>query len=300
MKTVLEAVPPERHRGQAALEKVLEKVAAVQAHTPVDLVNIPEIHEEPARSDKGERRQPFAPRMAPRDLAQIIRERLGIECMINHVVVHHHSEQALVDWARETWERCGVRQMVLVGGGRRSVRYPGPGVARANALLRDADGVPGLRIGNICIPSRRDEAARMAEKVGAGADFFTTQILYESDGFSQMLAALSAAGRAPAEVLVAFCPIRSVRNLRFLQWLGVGVPEALEAWLVADETDITRRSLEQIHRTWQAILDEARSIAPPVPRLGVNLAPIGPIPPAVTAGLARDLAAAYTDRAAAL
>ncbi|MEX0431605.1 mycobacterial-type methylenetetrahydrofolate reductase [Spiribacter insolitus] len=290
MKTVLEAVPPELHKGEAAVDAVVEKVAAVQAGTPLDAVNIPEIHEEPSRSSKGERRQPFAPRMAPRDLARIIHDRLGLECMINHVVVHHQSEQALVDWARETWESYGIRQFVLVGGGRHSARYPGPGVPEANQLLRERADIPALRIGNICIPSREDEAQRVAAKVATGADFFTTQILYEPEGFTGMLDTLAEEGGAPPEILLAFCPVRSVRNLRFLLWLGVSLSDALEQWLTAIEDAVPERSLAQIRQAWAEIIEHQQARGREAPILGVNLAPIGPITAGTTIDLAADLA----------
>ncbi len=291
MKTVLEAVPPELHRGQAAVEAVVDKVAAVQAGVKLDAVNIPEIHEEPSRSSKGERRRPFAPRMAPRDLARIIQDRLGVECMINHVVVHHARPEALLDWARETWEDYGIRQFVLVGGGRRDVPYPGPNVPQANTLLRERLDIPELRIGNICIPSRDNEAARMAAKVTAGADFFTTQILYEPEDFTRTLDALAEQSTLPDEVLVAVCPAQTERNIRFLLWLGVGISDALERWLTEVDAEVAARSLEQIARTWQAVMTHQQTQGRGQPRLGVNLAPIGPIAPETTIRLARDLAA---------
>ena len=293
MKTVLEAVPPELHRGEAAIEAVVEKVARVQAACPIDVVNIPEIHEEPSRSDQGERRQPFAPRMAPRDLARVLHERLGVESMINHVVVHHASEQALVDWVNETWEAYGIRRFVLVGGGRHSVRYPGPGVTRANGLLRERSRVESLRIGNICIPSRHDEAERIAAKTAAGADFFTTQILYEPEAFTALLDTLAARAALPPEILLALCPIRNARNLRFLLWLGVTVSDALYDWLTADDAQVLARSLEQIRHAWAQIVAHQRAHGRAAPALDINLAPIGPIPPAATVALAKDLAALH-------
>ena len=292
MKTVLEAVPPERHRGEAAVEAVVEKVARIHAGCPLDAVNIPEIHEEPARSRKGERRKPFAPRMAPRDLARILHERLGIECMINHVVVHAPAP-ALLDWCRETWEEYGIRHFILVGGGRADQPYPGPSVAEANRLVREHVDIPGLRVGNICIPSRRGEAARMATKVAAGADFFTTQILYESADFTAMLDALADEAAVPREILLAFCPIRTLQNLRFLLWLGVSIPDDLEAWLTGDDEAVPQRSLDQIRRTWAGVIDHQREGRRGQPALGVNLAPIGAIAPQTTIGLARDLAAMH-------
>jgi len=296
VRTVLEAVPPELHRGEAAVEAVIEKVAAVNEGCPLDAVNIPEIHEEPSRSSKGERRQPFAPRMAPRDLARAIQERLGLECMINHVVVHHADAASLCDWARETWEEYGVRQFVLVGGGRHDIAYPGPAVPEANTLLREKTQIPALRIGNICIPSRDDEAGRMAAKVRAGADFFTTQILYEPEDFTHTLDGLMGVSALPDEVLVAVCPARSERNIRFLLWLGVSISDGLERWLTEADQDVAARSLEQIARAWAAIVEHQRASGLTRPQLGINLAPIGAISAQTSIALARDLAAMHAER----
>ncbi|MDR9433530.1 MAG: mycobacterial-type methylenetetrahydrofolate reductase [Spiribacter sp.] len=293
MKTILEAVPPESHRGEAGIEAVLEKVAAVHALSPLDGVNIPEIHEEPARSKKGERRRPFAPRVPPRELAGLIQQRLGIDCMINHVVVHHHSNQALLDWAEKTFEVYGVSDFVLVGGGRHAFAYPGPSVAQANTLLREQAAIPNLRIGNICIPSRQNEAERMQAKAQAGAHFFTTQILYEPTDFTKLLDAINTNNAAIEEVLLAFCPVRSQQNIRFLLWLGVEISDALEQWLTAAEGNVETRSLEQIKSTWQTIAEHQQIAGVRQPQLGINLAPIGPIPPATSADLAHSLAAVH-------
>lgn len=289
MKTLLEAVPPELHRGPAAVDAVVAHVAAVHADFPLDGVNIPEIHEEPSRSSKGERHKPFAPRMAPRELAYVIQEQLGVPCMINRVVVTTPADQ-LVDWANETWERYGINQFVLVGGGLSNQAYVGPSVTQANQLLREHAAIDALRVGNICIPSRDGEVARLQAKTAAGADFFTTQILYEADDLQAVLTGLDeTSGPTPDDLWVALCPARTLRNIRFLLWLGVNIPDALEAWLIEAPDEVLERSLAQIKRVWQSLSqDRAARLSP---ALGVNLAPIGAIPTNVTVGLAKELAA---------
>ena len=289
MKTLLEAVPPELHRGPAAVDAVVAHVAAVHADFPLDGVNIPEIHEEPSRSSKGERRKPFAPRMAPRELAYVIQEQVGVPCMINRVVVTTPADQ-LLNWANETWERYGINQFVLVGGGLSQQTYAGPSVVQANQLLREDAMIDDLRIGNICIPSRDDEVTRLREKTASGADFFTTQILYEAEDLQALLIELGETpGTTPEDLWVALCPARTRHNIRFLLWLGVNIPDALEAWLIEAPDEVLERSLAQIKRVWQS-LNQDRP-AHTRPELGVNLAPIGAIPTDVTVALAKELAA---------
>lgn len=287
---VLEAVPPEIDRGEAGLEAAVERVAELHAALGLDAVNIPEIREESAKSDKGERRKPFAPRVEPRELARCIQERLDVPCIINRVVVHLERDRQL-DWFRETWEDYGVRRFVLVGGERSDRRYPGPSVTEACRLLRERVDVPGLRLGNICIPTRRGEVARMRAKLDAGADFFTTQVVFHAEEVTALLDALGdrpGGGRAPG-LLLSLAPVRSERNIRFLRWLGVSLSDELEAWLTRDGSGtVTERSLTHIRGIWARIAGHAAAAGSPWP-LGVNLAPIGRIPAATTIRLAQTL-----------
>ncbi|SEK20245.1 methylenetetrahydrofolate reductase [Halomonas daqiaonensis] len=287
---VLEAVPPEVERGEAGIEAAVERVAELHAALGLDAVNIPEIHEEKAKSRQGERRRPFLPRVEPRVLAAHIQERLDIPCIINRVVVHLERDRQL-DWFRETWEHYGIRRFVLVGGESSDKRYPGPSVPEANTLLREHLAIPGGEVGNICIPSRRGEVERLQHKLRSGATFFTTQVLFHAEEITALLDALGErmeeGTRAPA-FLVSLAPVRSERNIRFLRWLGVSLSHELEAWLTADEAAVTERSLSHLHETWRHIVDHAITRHSPC-SLGVNIAPIGRIPSATTVALGRAL-----------
>lgn len=285
----LEAVPPPIAQGESGIETVLEKIAAVHESVGLDGVNIPEIREETSKSDRGERLKPFEPRVEPRQLALRVRERFGIECMINRVVVHlEASRQA--DWFRETWQEFGVRQFVLVGGEKSGERYPGPTVPEANVMLREVIDDPALRIGNICIPTRRNEAARMARKLETGIDFFTSQIIYHPEEVTSLLDALAGTplpGEPPC-ILLTLCPVKSARNIRFLHWLGVSLSPELERWLTRDVEGVSDRSIQQIEDAWRVISEHRRLTRCRFPA-GISLAPIGKIPNATTVALARAL-----------
>lgn len=295
----LEVVPPVLRESEAGVEAALEKVATINEAVGLDAVNIPEIREESSKSDKGERKRPFEPRMEPRVLARRIRDELGIESMINRVVVHLTREEQ-ADWFRETWEEYGVRQFVLVGGEKSGVDYPGPSVPEANEMIRKAIAEPGLRVGNICIPTRDGEADRMRRKMATGVDFFTTQIIYHAHEFTDLVDALVDNGlpEAPPELLLTMCPVKGPRNIRFLHWLGVSISPELEEWLVGDGEGVTDRSIEHIERTWQEISAHRARRAPGLP-VGVSLAPIGKIPHETTIRLARAFTGGVRARATA-
>ncbi len=285
----LEAVPPFDKYGEEGIEEVLSKVDAIHSQVPLHGVNIPEIREESSKSDKGERLQAFEPRVEPRELARRIKDRFGLECMINRVVVHLTPEEQ-ADWFRETWEQYGVRQFVLVGGEDSSIDYPGPNVPQANQLIRKTINDPALKVGNICIPTREGEANRLFRKIDSGADFFTTQIVYHPEEFTRLLDALAEYGdqKAMPEMLLTVTPIKSSRNIKFLHWLGVNIEPELESWLTEDPDRVANRAQEHIETAWQTIETHRRNLATSVP-LGINLAPIGKIPNEMTVDLAQRL-----------
>jgi len=290
----LEAVPPLASEGEEGIEKILTKIGEIHAGVGLNGVNIPEIREESSKSDKGERLNDFEPRIEPRMLAWRVKERFGLECMINRVVVHLDAASQ-AEWFRETWEEYGVRQFVLVGGEDPNVEYPGPNVPEGNRLIRETLDDPALKVGNICIPSREDEASRMLAKLEAGADFFTTQIVYHAEEFTGLLDELAEAGSQlqMPEILLSLCPIRSERNIRFLHWLGVHISAELEAWIAGDGEGVAERASEHIQQTWQTVDDHLRQLPIDVP-VGIALAPIGKIPNAMTVELGRRLQAVST------
>ena len=293
---VLELVPPPLRAGRAALAARAEEAAAIDEAVGLDAVNIPEIHEEQGRDPRGRRRTPFEPRFEPRELALEIRRRAGLECIVNRVVVHE-PEPVQAEWFRRTHGDYGVSRFVLVGGDDSRRRYPGPGVVRANELLREVIPDHDLLIGNICIPHRAGEPGRLARKREAGADFFTTQVCYQADDIVALVerAERESAKQALPPLLVSFAPVRNERNICFLRWLGVRLPEDLEQWLCAAPRDTESRSLTRIAQVWE----ELRNRVGPTQRLAVSLAPIGSIRPETVVDLAQRLRRAYAGTVAA-
>lgn len=293
---VLEVVPPALRRGQEGLDKRVARVERIHGRVPFDAVNIPEIHEESSKSDLGDRKKPFEPRFAPRELGVLIQDRLGLPVIVNNVVVHR-TRDALRDWFLETHEQHGIEGYVLVGGEKPPWEYDGPSVPEANRILKET--LPdSVCLGNISIPGRHaddlTEAQRMAEKSAAGTDFFSTQIVYHAEDFTGLLDDLAAAGGSAAAtpILLSLCPVKSQHSFAFLRWLGVRVDQPLVDAISGapdDETgSILDRSIEHLVAMWRTIRDHMhdRGIQTPV---GVNLAPVGPIPPAATVDLASQL-----------
>ena len=294
--TILEFVPPVKRLGADGLEKRLRRLEKLLDSGEFCAINLPEIREEESRSDQGHRATPFEPRFPAREIALEIQRRFAIPTVVNHVVALQPAA-ALVDWARETHERYEIENFVLVGPAKGSERI-GPTVPEANQILRET--LPGsVRIGNICIPGRTsagiDESERMEAKARQGANFFTTQILYRSHSCVEMLAALAerspAAGQAP--ILVSLCPLRRPESVGFLRFLGVELEEPTVRSLCEDPDHMLERSIEHLVGVWRRITaaSEKERWANP---LGVNIAPVGPMPSSATLSLARALATPVT------
>ena len=48
----------------------------------------------------------------------------------------------------------------------------------------------------------------------------------------------------PRRLLLSFAPVSSKKNIEFLKWLGVEIPEDTEAYLKGDSTAMIERSLD--------------------------------------------------------
>lgn len=256
---VVEVIPPAQGAAPAKVEQALELVDAVLASCRADAVNIPEII---GSGFQG---------MDPLEFGLLLRERTDIDVIVNKVVVHA-PEAEFTDWLRRALD-SGIASAILVGGERGGIYYPGPSVSKANRLARDladASGRKDFAIGNVTLPSRHHEAARMVDKAATGCDFFTSQILYEFPSANAHLQAYddlcALVGAPPRPVLYAFSPATTPQDILFLRYLGVHVPPDVEREIL-DPANV-EASLRIIVDVWKQIVQAARARAVRVP-LGV-------------------------------
>lgn len=269
-----EPVPPAARTPRARVDERLDAVAELVRGTPrVDAIDVPELvdenHEGKPRYRSGD----------IRGYALALQERTGRPAVVNKVVAHVEDAAALEAWARETAAQ-GIRYAVLVGGASRYIPYPGPGVVEANRRCRSVFREAGGGIGNIAIPQRTGEAHRMLTKTRAGAAFFTTQILFDSDQVVQLVREYDLLCRqaaiAPAAVLVSFAPIADDQDVEFVRWLGADISEAAEtAILGEDDQGVASRSEERALLVWETLTRSVSEENLSVP-LGVNVEQISP------------------------
>ena len=263
---MFEMVPPAKGKPES-VDAAVEEARKVKPL--VDAINLPEIHDE----NRGEERtHKFVPRVEPRKLGSRIVREAGVEVIINRCVVY---QQDQASWFRETREKYGVHDFILVGGESSKIQYPGPSVLQAAEQARSAGLNHGL--GGITIPSRLHEADRIRRKQAAGITFYTTQVLFDPNDLVSLIQKLNGLN---VRVFLSFTPVSNSRDLEFLRWLGADVPKDLDRFLLRDapsgshppspeakEAAFTR-SLDLARRILMDVFD---NLPPDPPALGLNI-----------------------------
>jgi 5,10-methylenetetrahydrofolate reductase len=264
-----EPVPPSvrtrTDRVEAYLKELTTRLGDVES---LDAIDVPEL------IDENHDGRPYYRSVDPRQLGRQLAASLQRPVVVNKVVAHLASEKALVDWARETTEQ-GIRHVVLVGGSSRYIPYPGPPVIEADRICAGILREKGGHVGNIAIPQRQGEAHRMLAKTRAGASFFTTQVLFDSESLRRTLREYDGlcqkAGVPPAAVLLSLAPLADETDAEFVRWLGADIPEAAERWILnGEESTAGDRAIEQARRVWADTRRSADEDGLSLP-LGINV-----------------------------
>jgi 5,10-methylenetetrahydrofolate reductase len=239
-----EILPPREKDG--TLNSYAETISSLLSQTHIDAINIPEVRDEPGRGSRPIKNQL---RAEPREFGRLLQDIVGIEAIINRVVVHKPIEEQ-IKWFSETNEKFEIENVIIVGGESGDIHYPGPSVNEAlNQISTGYNGYGGdIFCGGITIPSRNNESTRVINKSGNGSEFFTTQVLYESSKMIKMISQYekqcNKLDTFPRRILLSFAPVYSQKNIDFLKWLGVEIPKNTEQYLNGRPGSMTDRSLD--------------------------------------------------------
>ena len=250
-----EILPPREKDG--TLNSYAETISSLLSQTHIDAINIPEVHDEIGRGDRPVTNQK---RGEPREFGMLLQNIVGIEAIINRVVVHEPYEEQM-RWIEETNTAYEIENMIIVGGESSKVDYPGPTV---NEMLRTiARGYNSnggdIFCGGIAIPSRKNESKNLIRKSEHGSEFFTTQVLYDAENINKMInnyqSRCNELDTFPRRILLSFAPVSSQKNIEFLKWLGVEIPDDTERYLKGRPGSMTERSLDVAVEVLNEILD---------------------------------------------
>jgi 5,10-methylenetetrahydrofolate reductase len=263
--TLFEVVPPPAAKPESIESTIaeVEKIAGL-----VDGINLPELHDE----DRGSpRTHSFVHRVEPRVLGAGILSKSKTEIVVNRCVVYEPDQSK---WFRITLDEFSIENVILVGGESSKVRYPGPSVMEAAQQVRAAQFPVSL--GGITIPSRLNEAERIRRKRDAGIDFFTTQVLFDSNDIVGLIQRLNG---LEARIFLSFAPVSHPRDLEVLRWLGVDLPVHLDRFLLRgeglEENPASTRGQSSFDRSLNLaqhiLMDVFDNLPPDPPAIGLNI-----------------------------
>ena len=250
-----EILPPREKDG--TLNSYAETISSLLSQTHIDAINIPEVHDEIGRGDRPVTNQK---RGEPREFGMLLQDIVGIEAIINRVVVHEPYEEQM-RWIEETNTTYEIENMIIVGGESSKVDYPGPTVNEMlQTIARGYNSNGGdIFCGGIAIPSRKKESRNLIKKSEHGSEFFTTQVLYDSENIIKMInnyqSRCNELDTFPRRILLSFAPVSSQKNIEFLKWLGVEIPDDTERYLKGRPGSMTERSLDVAVEVLNEILD---------------------------------------------
>ncbi len=248
------------------------------ARISIDAINIPDIRDEMQNGQK--RVAGYEVKTDPREFVSLLRQASSapLDFVINRATVYDDvaSQQR---WFSDTHKHYGVSNVVLVGGESSLIQYPGPSV-RETAELLHAQFPQSFFCGGITIPTRRkpdsasDEPVRLISKAEQGMEFFTSQVLYEAKSICLLLkdyqVLCEQKDKQPKRIFLSFAPVSTRKDLEFLKWLGVSVPQSIEQELFEANIGTGWRSVKITKAILQEVLSFVYSNRIQVP-LGLNI-----------------------------
>ncbi len=252
---VYEILPPREKDG--TLNSYAETISSLLSQTHIDAINIPEIRDEEGR---GKRPISNQKRGEPREFGRLLQDIVGVEAIINRVVVHETYENQ-IKWFEETHKKYEIENMIIVGGESSKMKYLGPSVneiLEAVSYRYNSDG-GDIFCGGIAIPSRKRESKNLIKKSKHGSEFFTTQVLCDSENIIKMIDRYQKRcielNTFPRRILLSFAPVSSIKNIEFLKWLGVEISNDTEKYLMGRPGSMSERSLDVAIEVLNQILD---------------------------------------------
>ena len=291
--TLFEVVPPVKGEKEERFKRHCDYLNELFERVPATALNLPEINKESSKSSKGKRRNPYKERVSPRRYVRELSKKFDTNYVINRMIVKEAGYDQ-EEWLLETYHNYEISNVILVGGESSKIHYPGPSVTEGNMLSKEylnqgkreyGSGQDikstNLNIGNICIPTRRrndlDEPDRMINKVKSGADFFTTQIITESEYAGSLLSDFSSILNEyevePPILFWSFTPISEQKDIDFLRYLGVYIPDDVENKIMSSP-DPAQESIEWAISIWEKLQEINEGLHCPIP-MGINISVMG-------------------------
>ncbi len=224
--------PPKISTEETKVEAIASKQTEQLSKLDIDALILYDIQDESLRTNE-ERTFPYIPTIAPDDYSKKYLAELKIPRIV-YKSIANHTKEMFHDWLHKNSD---LESVVFVGASsQQQIRH-------TNFSLSDAYDLRGqnfshLLLGGVTIPERHrkkgDEHQRLRNKTENGCSFFVSQCVY---GITEAKNLLSdyyyfslENGYTMAPVIFTLSPCGSIKTLKFMQWLGIEVPN----WLYND------------------------------------------------------------------
>lgn len=121
---------------------------------------------------------------------------------------------------------------------------------------------PDMILGGICIPERheikKNEHLKVASKTISGCEFFITQAVYNAENAKNFIDDYAKLTAKKVPIIFTFTPCGSLKTLEFMKWLGISVPDFLEARL-KNSVDILQSSVVLSAEMFEFLFKYARA-----------------------------------------
>ncbi len=268
---IYELVPPPKTKPQSDIQKSIALVTSQLTKLSVDAINIPEVLEEKRH---GERNAKIIEKLDPVSVSKYIYDAGFTDIIINRPIVYLSWEEQKV-WLKNAYDKS-LHNFIFVGGESSSIQYPGASVTQAAKTTTGSlqNEFPDILIGGITIPTRSKEADRLLHKSQAGIEFFTTQIIYESESIKQLLKEYWQASLEnkikPKMICLSFASVTTRQDIELLTWLGVKIPQATIEELTTGWLGMGWRSLKICQTILEEVFQFTKEHSIQIP-LGLNI-----------------------------
>lgn len=270
---LFEVVPPKKEVSQKELNLFINQIINTVKETKIDALDIPDLIQE----EKVSRKRSLE-KVAPRQLAKLINQKIKIPIIINRVTVFDGPKKQR-EWLIETYQNYKIKYLILIGAPDNKP-YPGLSASQAAQLVTQLNkkSLTDFYCGAITIPTRRlshfDEPERMINKQKAGIKFFLSQIIFESQTSCQFLKDYYQACQKekikPGRIFLSFAPVSNPEDLQFLKSLQVFIPQKVQKILLEKKNKMVEYSISTAKKIFADIFAFCQQQNIEVP-LGINV-----------------------------
>lgn len=246
---IFTVIPPPAEWDSTKVERKAFEVVSITRLLGIRYLNIPEVVEEKSR---GKRIVPYRLKIDNVKFGKIVKRfNPDLQVILDKITVLMPIEE-LSQWLIKNSK--DFHHIVLVGGESSTIKYPGPDPINAAKIAKKYFNT----LYGITIFTRKNEPHRLLAKTKAGMNGFISQIVLEHESAIKVINDYHNLCKEyninPAKIFISLAPVSRKKDLEFMKWLGVYVPNNTENLLLKDPKKIERRSLDLIEKLTKKFL----------------------------------------------